>query len=454
MRVLLISHFFPPTHNAGTEKRTLGYALSLQKLGHDVQVVCAEGWEEDAHYWNGYTDEIFRGVPVRRVHINWKLAPDPNRYLYNSPDVEDHLGLWLKEWKPDIVHITSCVTLSASAINAVKDQNIPLVLTLTDFWFICPQLNLLKRDNSMCDGKTTAWDCLECRFGDSVAYKTIDLIPHKKLSQNLVRVISKQPAISRMRGFRGMAIDTEDRKLFLTNILERVDCITAPSNSLRDTFRNSGIVHPIRVIYSGHDLSCLNDFSTRKEHSTKIRIGFIGQIVPVKGLHVLLSAFGNVQADKVQLLVYGDDSQDPEYMLKLKDIVKRHPGMDVKFFGRFPHEQLGKVLSTMDVLVVPSQWCENNPRVIQEAFASKTPVIASNVGGISEFVQHEINGLLFERNNIAELTSNLQRLIDDPEMIKILEKMIPKVKTIEESMLEFESIYNDLIASGVKSSSL
>jgi glycosyltransferase involved in cell wall biosynthesis len=454
MKILLVSHFFPPTHNAGTEKRTLGYALSLQKLRHDVQVVCAEGWEEEAHYWNGYTDEMYQGVPVRRVHINWKLAPDPNRYLYNNPDVEKHLGKWLTEWKPDIVHITSCVTLSASVINAVKDQNIPLVLTLTDFWFICPQLNLLKRDNSMCDGRTTAWDCLECRFGDAVAYKTIDLIPYKELSQRLLRTISKQPAISRIHGFRGMAIDMEDRKSFLTNILERVDCITAPSNSLRDTFIDSGITHPIKVIYSGHDLSWLKDSSLHNKQSPRIRIGFIGQIIPVKGLHVLLSAVGNAQSDKVQLLVYGNDNKDPEYMLKIKDIVKRHPSMDVEFFGRFPHEQLGRVLSTIDVLVVPSQWCENNPRVIQEAFASKTPVIASNVGGISEFVQHEIYGLLFERNNIVELTSHIQRLIDEPELLKKFKSRIPKVKTIAESMLEFEKIYNNLIAGGVKSPGL
>jgi glycosyltransferase involved in cell wall biosynthesis len=276
------------------------------------------------------------------------------------------------------------------------------------------------------------------------------LIPHKKLSQNLVRVISKQPAISRIRGFRGMAIDMDDRKLFLTNILERVDCITAPSNSLRDTFRDSGITHPIKVIYSGHDLSWLNDSSLNKEQSPRIRIGFIGQIIPVKGLHVLLSAFENIRTDKAQLLIYGDDHKNPEYMLKLKRMINKHPSMSVEFFGAFPHDQLGRVLSTIDVLVVPSQWCENNPRVIQEAFASKTPVIASNVGGISEFVQHEINGLLFERDNIDELASHIQKLIDEPELLKKFENRIPKVKTIEESMLEFEGIYQELIANYVK----
>ena len=69
------------------------------------------------------------------------------------------------------------------------------------------------------------------------------------------------------------------------------------------------------------------------------------------------------------------------------------------------------MLSQIDILVVPSRWHENNPRVIQEAFASKTPVIAANVGGIVEFMQHEFNGLLFERNDVADLARQLRLVI-------------------------------------------
>ena len=133
MKILLISHFFPPNHTAGAEKRALGYALGLQQLGHEVQVVCAGDWDTGKNAWNGHTDEEYQGIPVRRVHLNWTAAPDPNRYLYDNPLVEAHLQNWLEDWKPDIVHIISLLTLSASVIRAVKKKRLPVVFTLTDF---------------------------------------------------------------------------------------------------------------------------------------------------------------------------------------------------------------------------------------------------------------------------------------------------------------------------------
>ena len=87
------------------------------------------------------------------------------------------------------------------------------------------------------------------------------------------------------------------------------------------------------------------------------------------------------------------------------------PGDDIHFLGAFPHSRLGEVFSGIDILVVPSQWHENNPRVIQESFASKTPVIASDVGGIAEFVKHGVNGLLFQRDQAKELTQKIEQVV-------------------------------------------
>ena len=103
------------------------------------------------------------------------------------------------------------------------------------------------------------------------------------------------------------------------------------------------------------------------------------------------------------------------------------------------------MLSEIDVLVVPSLWHENSPRVIQEAFAGKTPVIASHVGGISEFVKHEENGLLFERGNVNDLARQMRRVVDEPGLLENLVAGIPKVKTMEEEVNELESIYCELL---------
>lgn len=451
MKILLVSHFFPPTHNAGAEKRTLGYALSLLGLNHEVQVVCAGKWDEGRKHWNGYVDEIYQDIPVRRIHLNWKLAPDPNRYLYNNPVVEQHLRKWLEEWKPDVVHITSCMTLSASVINAAKDQDIPVVLTLTDFWFICPRISLLRSNGSLCNGLTSDWECLKCLTANTKAYRGLNAVMPEAATATVLKWVSRHPTLSKRRGLRGMALDMEDRKKYLENALKMVDYISAPSKSLSDTIENSAVTQPIRVIQSGHDLSWLKEDSFKIE-SRIIRIGYIGQIIPLKGVHVLVSAFVDSEVNKdAKLVIYGSTEKDSEYMAELKAMLKAKPEVPIKFAGGFPHEQLGKVLSEIDVLIVPSLWMENNPRVIQEAFASKTPVIASNVGGISEFVQHGINGLLFERGDADDLARQLQILVDEPGLLEKLKVGVPKVKTIEEEIVEFGHIYQALITrSGMK----
>ena len=68
-----------------------------------------------------------------------------------------------------------------------------------------------------------------------------------------------------------------------------------------------------------------------------------------------------------------------------------------------PNESIGDVFSELDVLVVPSVWYENTPLAIYSAQEAGCPVIASNLGGMSEVIKHEKNGLLFEAGDFVGL---------------------------------------------------
>jgi glycosyltransferase involved in cell wall biosynthesis len=444
MKILLVSHFFPPEHTAGAEKRTLGYALELKKSGHEVQVVCAGKWDTGSGHWNGTTDEIFEGIPVRRVHLNWNAAPDPNRYLYDNPVVESHLEAWLDEWKPDIVHIISLITLSTSVIRAAKKSGIPIVFTLTDFWLICPKISLVRGNGTLCDGRTTSWECLECLMWDTKVYQGLKSLLPARAAASTLKWVSQQPTLNRLRGLRGMALDMDDRKKKMMDIVRPVDCFTAPSAFLGSMMENSGSFDkPIRVVHSGHDLSNLGSVS-KQSSAGAVRFGFIGQIVPVKGLHLLIPAFqAAAEGHSAQLYIYGDAEVDPNYTRSLNALIR--PGDDIHWMGAFAHSRLGEVLSRLDVLIVPSQWHENNPRVIQEAFACKTPVIAANVGGISEFVQHDVNGLLFEHSSGEDLKEQIRRVVAAPEMIQRLQSGIRPVRTNAGEMKEVVELYQNLI---------
>lgn len=445
MNILLATSFFPPTRAAGTEQRTLSYAKTLLERGHQVHVLCVGNFEEGApNYWNGYTDDIYQGIPVRRIHLFWQKSPNPNGYLYKNPRTAQFLKKCIAEWQPDLVHITSCLTLSASIIGAAKESGLPVVLTLTDFWFLCHKLSLLKYDGSLCDGITTSQECIQCLSWDSGVYQNLKKISSDTIATQILDSLSRIPVISRMRVLRGMAPDIKRRKAYLTEMLNISDVVIAPSSHLRDTFYRSGVTKEIRLVQSGHDLSWL-DSEIRKIPSNHVRFGYIGQFIFTKGVHILLTAFGSRNwKGKAELHLFGNMEIEPDYWERLQQIENKNP-KSVYFHNSFPHEKLNEVLAELDILVVPSLWYENNPRVIHEAFAGKIPVIASNVGGIAEYVQDGVNGYLFQRGDSVSLSNCIQKVVIDPAQIQKLISNLPLVKNIREEIVEIESIYRELL---------
>jgi glycosyltransferase involved in cell wall biosynthesis len=78
--------------------------------------------------------------------------------------------------------------------------------------------------------------------------------------------------------------------------------------------------------------------------------------------------------------------------------------------------------------------------------SSGTPPIASNIGGIPDFVKDEVNGLLFESGNSDDLAQKMKRILDDQNLIQKLRRGIKRLKTIEEHSLELITIYENAIS--------
>jgi glycosyltransferase involved in cell wall biosynthesis len=443
LKILFVSNGYPPRQWAGTETYTAGIAQELQKRGHQVQVLCGGDWDNGPSYWNGCTDEEYQGVSVRRLHLNWMKAPDPFRYLYDNRRVADYTAGYLAKIQPDLVHVTSCERLSASVLRAVKRAGLPLVLSLTDFWFLCPQITLLRSDGENCDGLTTAWDCLRCKLYHTKAYRWPSLFLSEQSVSRLLTAVSKHPTLTRQRGLRGYAGDMQDRKIFLRQALSLTDERITASHFVHDLFVENGVELPIRVQPYGHDLSWLRGY-VGKSASTNIRIGFIGQILPSKGVHLLLRAASELQdelGDRFSLLVYGNMDKQPEYSVQLRELASTVKC--VQFCGTYAHEDSARIFTNLDILVVPSVWYDF-PLIVYEAFATKTPVIATNLGGMAEAVQHGVTGLLFERGDVDDLAKQIRQLIENPSLAKSMKNQIPPVKTIAEEVNEFETIYHQL----------
>ena len=81
----------------------------------------------------------------------------------------------------------------------------------------------------------------------------------------------------------------------------------------------------------------------------------------------------------------------------------------VSFLGHQSGDNLKKLVRNASFVIVPSEWYENNPMTIIEAYAAGVPVIASRIGGIPEIVMHERTGYLFDARNISELADVISR---------------------------------------------
>ncbi len=443
MRILLITHFFPPQHNAGTENYTLGLARMFAQRGHDVCVLCAGGWETGDSYWNGVSEDLYKGIRVRRVHLNWLKARDPNRVLYDSVPAAAWLDDFLAHNSFDIVHVTSTHSLGVGILRSVKRSGTPLVLTLMDFWFICPNAQLIRSDGSLCDGRTTADQCRSCLMATSNLFQRVRRTPLPDSAQALIwRTAAHVPTVAKQRGMRGMLLNMEDRRARVLEALMLPDLILTHSHIVQEMLSRNHAAS-VRVLPHGMDLSWRHAFPGRTPASD-LRFGYIGQIQNSKGIHVLIEAFQRAQFDGLaSLQIWGDLSRNPEYVRLLQSQKGDNPA--IKMMGRFEQDRIGAVLAGIDVLIVPSIWYENSPLVIKEAFAIHTPVIASNIGGMAELVTHNVDGLLFKQADSADLARQMWRVVEHPELLESLRNSIRPVKPIDKEVQELEAIYRELI---------
>jgi len=90
-------------------------------------------------------------------------------------------------------------------------------------------------------------------------------------------------------------------------------------------------------------------------------------------------------------------------------------------------------------------WFENSPVTIHEAWLTKTPVVASDIGGMAEYVRHEIDGLLFHVGDARSLAAALVRFVDEPDLGPRLSEAAPEPKTIEDDAATTEFRYRGLV---------
>jgi glycosyltransferase involved in cell wall biosynthesis len=445
VRVLFAAHQFFPEHYAGVETVTLSLAQELGRRGHEVHVLAPKRSIPGSGIEPGEVQDYeYGGIPVRRVGRPKEGVSRPYRLDYENGVMAERTSEYLREIRPDVVHAEHFQGLSASVIPAIKESGAPLVYTATDFWTFCPVVDLRRHDGALCRGPEVSHctRCIASRYPGTRMKRAIDLMPPPLLKA--AGVVSETP-LSRLSHQLRQVRALKQRPGVIRTRMEGVDRIIVYTELMRGLLLANGIGEGrIEVSHYGIDTSGIERVPADRPFEPPLRVGFVGTLAPHKGCDVLVRAFRELPRGlDATLHIYGNLERFKSFVGELRGLAGGDERID--FAGPFGRDEVGEVLAGLDVLVVPSRWYENGPGVIFEAHAAGIPVVATDLGGMSEFVRPEKDGLLFDLEDHSDLARQLRRLAEEPGLLQRLRSGIQPVKTVQENVDELEELYDGLL---------
>jgi glycosyltransferase involved in cell wall biosynthesis len=376
----------------------------MQRMGHSVTVLSYAITEEDNfHEEEGVLIKRynFQNVPV--ILVKHKKIP-----LLVSFDIFDREleGIYEKiiiENKYDLIHVGHSMR-NGSILKIAKKNKIPVILTLTDFWLMCPRGIAVTQNGRLCNGSIDGNMCIRECFG----VDREDLIKQRVSEAHEILAIPK--------------------------------VIAAPSQFLATMFEEC-LPFKIKVVRHGIDYSNIVE-NNKKIQSDFINFGYIGTILPHKGVHIITQALSLIKNKNIKIKIYGNYFGETEYYQNLLNETKNDNR--IVFMGEFKDNEMHDIMNSIDCSVCSSIWWENSPITILTSLAYKIPVITPNVGGSAEFIKNQENGFNFEIGNPESLAKSIINILNNPDQLIQIKNNIIRPRRIEEEAAEYENVYTEV----------
>jgi len=304
-------------------------------------------------------------------------------YLYNKK-VAKSLAQKILDFKPDVAHVHLIFgTLSISVLRVLKQYRVPVVMTLHDYRLICPANAMLDRHGKVCERckGTRYYNCLihRCSEGNLFFSAVITLEAY-------------------LRKYLYKPFKLVDHFIFVSRFTRNKHLEFEPRYALKSShLYNMNVSVPETPVIKG-------DYFL-----------FFGRLSTEKGLLTLITA---AKEANVKLVIAGSGPQESELRALTCNLqpATRNPQpatCTISFAGFLSGPDLQTLIVNCSFVVVPSEWYENNPMTVVEAFSLGKPVIGSRIGGIPELVTSE-NGFLFEAGNPESLVEILGKAANIP----------------------------------------
>lgn len=286
--------------------------------------------------------------------------------------------------RPDLAHVHGIYhQISPSILPVFKRNGIPTIMTVHDYKLVCPNYRFYSNDRV----------CEKC-----------------KRTQYFQAVLNKCVKGSYAASFV-CALETYVHR-FLKIYEKNVDVFVCPSRWLRQKMIEFGL--------PGDKLVHVPNFVNLDEYPASYQgdnyIIYFGRIAPEKGLWTLIDAMKEIENTRLRIVGEGPARPALEEYCRTKRV------SNCDFLGYKCGGELLEMVRNSRFAVLPSEWYENSPMSILEAFASGKPVVGADIGGIPELIDEGVTGLIFEPGNADELSQKLRALLENPDLIEKMGK--------------------------------
>ncbi len=387
MKIEHVINTFPGYHKrvGGGEQAALRLVRKLAKSGvqNDIYTTKfeSEPQEKEFNVKALPVKEDFSGPLARFVSVlKWYIFQfDPLTFIAAY--------IAFKKTKPDAVHMHNMYTLTFAPLVAAKLLKIPVVLSIYDYWYFCP-LSTLSGEHSAACRKFHGSHCGPCM--------PPVLMPVQKA----------------LLFFRKTIFDI---------FLSRVDKFVVLSKSSRDILKAYGIKED-KIDTVPVDIPEEFGAAAKTAEGFEDSVLFIGWLQKRKGLSALLDAmemvwkeFPNAKLKIITQEVKWEDSYKKEVAVKLKTIESsRYEYIS----GQVPRAEIKKSLEDAAVVAIPEQWENMSPLLVIEAMFMDKAIVASELGGIPEFIEDGVTGLLFNFDSSKMLAEKISTLLRDKALAR------------------------------------
>lgn len=399
-----------PEFAAGTERITLNLAKSAQRDGHSVEVVTCS--LRGPSLWLGVGKDGVRFASVEGIPV-YGMPGDHMETLAqlgigNQGSMGTIFARFLDGKAPyDLVHLTHPMRMVAT-IETIRARRIPYIVTLTDFFFLCHQINLVKLSGEPCPGPAGGENCkLHCPL-------TSGATPNARLRR-------------------------------LKTILHEASEVVACSTFVSEKFKKELQSLPLQVIEHGIDLLHFGRPPTKDKHE-EVVFGYLGTMSEAKGVTVLAEAFLSATPANARLELIGPSDGNEQIMERLGAIAKNDKRIQIK--PAVPAGEVPQSLQRFDVLCLPSLVPETFSLALHEGFAAGLPCLVSDLGYPAEIVRRNRCGEVLAPGEIRAWTDAITRLATDPLLLWDWKGNLPLPARVEEEGFLYSCLYKAATVNG------